>query len=124
MKAWVCLFFLACLSLSCDRNEPEITNGLKGQWIWKSTCGGIVGCVPAPTTISRILTISSSEMKIVNDGNIAFEKTYYIKNVSIQDNSKLYEVEFNDGIVWTVTLTENQLATDYASVIYSVYSRL
>lgn len=118
------LILLVCLFFSCDRNEPEISNVLKGQWIWKFTCGGIVGCVPAPTTISRILTISSSEMKIVQAGDVTFRKAYKINSVSNQDNSKLYEIEFSDGMIWAVGLNENQLETDYASVIHSVYARL
>ncbi len=123
MKTWLWLFFLACVSLSCERNEPEITNELKGQWIWKSTCGGIVGCVTATVTTFRILTIADSEMKITENGDLTFRDTYQINSLTNEDDSKVYEIEFSDGMIWKISVSGKHLAIEYSFLI-SVYKRL
>jgi hypothetical protein len=123
MKVVLFMVIVTCLLTGCDDRDATICYSLKGHWTWKSTCGGVVGCVFASGTTYRTLKITDSTMEIVDNGLVTFQSEYSVQNVTDQDNAKLYQIELDDGIVWMVTISDNNLITDYASVIYSVYER-
>jgi hypothetical protein len=124
MKTPLVIILVVCLLMSCDKNEIKISDSLKGQWKWKSSCGGIVGCTYASKTEERTLIIDDSDFEIVHNGIVEFKGTYEIKSTSIQDNGKVYEIEFTDGTRWTASISKNNLSTGYSTFMYSNYERI
>ena len=124
MKIRLSIFLLMTFLLpGCYNHDIGISNDIKGQWIWKSSCGGAVGCVSSSQTNYRTLKISDTNVEIIDNGKITFNSNYSIINTTSSDHSKLYKIEFNGGLIWTLTISNNILSTDYASVLYSVYER-
>src|SRR5687767_4633583 len=123
MRTGLSIILLTCLLAACNKDNVGVSNELKGQWHWKSSCGGVVGCVYASDTNSRTLTITESTIEISEKGDITFSKAYQVKKVTSADNSKSYEIEFSDGTTWTGVVSDNHLTTEFATVIFSIYER-
>jgi hypothetical protein len=123
MKTQLFIILAIYSLISCDKNEIKISDSLKGQWKWKSSCGGIVGCTYASKTEVRTLIIDDLNFEITRNGVVEFKSSYHIKNTSTQDNAKVYEVEFTDGTSWTASISKNNLYTAYSAYMYSNYER-
>jgi hypothetical protein len=123
MRTGLCIILLSCLLAACHKDNVGVSNELKGQWHWKSSCGGVVGCVYASDTDTHTLSITESTIEISDNGDITFSKAYQVKKVISADNSKSYEIEFSDGTTWTGVVSDNHLTTEFATVIFSVYER-
>ena len=123
MRTGLFIILLTSVLAACDKDTVGVSNELKGQWKWKSSCGGVVGCVNASDTDTQTLTITDSNFEITDNGNITFNKTYLVKKVTHTDDTRTYQIEFSDGTTWTADVTDKYLTTEFATVIYSVYER-
>jgi hypothetical protein len=123
MKTRLFILFLTCILSSCEQKDTGISTRLTGQWNWKSTCGGVVGCVYSSPTNVKTLKITDSTIELTDNGQVTLEREYLINDVTDGDNSKVYEIEFTDGATWTGTVSNNTLNIDEFSFISSVYER-
>lgn len=121
-RLFIILLLTSVLS-ACHKDTVGVSKELKGQWKWKSSCGGVVGCLYASDTNTQTLSITDSNFEITDNGNITFNKTYLVKKLTHTDDARRYEIGFSDGTTWIANLRDNELTTEFASVIFSVYER-
>jgi hypothetical protein len=124
MKRALCLLLATIAIFSCSEDQDtRPSSSFKGKWIWKSTCGGFIGCTYASGSASQELMIGDSVIFQRQNGKLIWSDTYVLKNVSTNGDSVVFELEMSDGTTWICTVTHNELSVEFLSVMYSVYRR-
>jgi len=119
----LCFLFVLFIVIACDETNDAAAT-LKGQWKWKSTCGGFVGCVYPSQSDTRLMIIGDTQVVIFNDGDVAFSKNYSLRRLQRKHNSTIFELAFNDDLIWTCEVFADGLTIHHNSVITSEYERL
>lgn len=120
MKYKIQIFVLAIgiINFSCDQGELKISNELKGTWEWHSACGGFAGCLYAKDYASedqyKIVIDDFTIRTIENNGNTT--RAYYqIRNTSTQGSSRIFEIELDDGTIYSASVSGKFLTEDNES---------
>jgi hypothetical protein len=124
MKTNGILIIIVVLSLTCCEDSIKISTEIKGHWKWKSTCGGIVGCVYPSKTNTQKMVIQEELLRQFTNSDLTFSKHYSIKSLIEQGNSVTYEIAVDDNGVWVVSISNNILTINYGSVMESIYERI
>lgn len=124
MKNDITLLLLVSLSLTtCDYNDITASTEIKGRWEWKSTCGGIIGCVYASASNERTLIIGQKKLAIEQNGGSEFDTNYTIVKKIYLDDSASYELTIDNGSVWKAIIKNNYLIIE-DGIASSEYQRL
>lgn len=121
VSKFLSLLILLALT-SCHDDEIAVSPKLEGTWNWQSSCGGFVGCVYPTSKDSKTLTITETSVELNDNGKITMSGTYTVNSTTGDDNSRTYEMELNDGAIWTATI-ENNVLSIHNVVVTSVYKR-
>lgn len=97
---------LVFIVASCD-DELAISKDLRGEWRWKSSCGGFAGCTYASGTDSRKLTVDGTSLSIRINGELDFQTDYSILMQSDTAHVRTYLLDLNGNGTWTVKISDN-----------------
>jgi hypothetical protein len=119
-------YLLVCVALflhACDDSETKPTNSLEGEWNWKSTCGGFVGCVYATNDLRITLSFEGTNMATKENGDVIQVNTFTIKSVTEDAGVKTFNLVLNDGAEYAASIEGDLLTIGPNSTIVSVYER-
>jgi hypothetical protein len=120
---YIVLAFLAVFS-GCGHEDPAPSLSLNGVWKWKSTCGGIVGCVYSSDTQPEFLIVEEGKLTMRRNGEVTVQSTYTIQSISSPtEDSRVYKILLDGELDYDITIEGNKLTMDYHSMIVSVYQR-
>ena len=111
MRYLLTFTFLIQLTISSCEKEDNTSLGIDGKWNWKSTCGGFTGeC--GYSNVDNIKTVEITKSRLIEkvNGLTTLDTGYIIKNKSMDGTLTSYEIELNNGLIWSITLrTTKQL---------------
>ena len=128
MKTRLFIILITSLLLACDKDDEGISNELKGQWNWKSTCGGVVGCVSSTPDYRMTMQISETDMVTTvsnKDGTNLTSSSYLLIERQDQGGNTIYKIKFTNGTILTLTVNRDNLSITRDDFIFSSsYQRL
>ena len=75
---------LAAASASCGTpTEPDLSEGIRGEWIWRSATGGIAGTTTTPESTGEDLRLEffgDHEVELRRNGVAAIRTTYVLSS--------------------------------------------
>ncbi|MFN3841479.1 MAG: hypothetical protein ACK4RF_12310 [Cyclobacteriaceae bacterium] len=105
MRYILTLTLLLQLTITSCEKEDSVSLEIRGKWDWKSTCGGFTGQC-GYSSQDNIKTVEITESRLVEkvNGLTTLDTEYIIINKSMDGSSTSYEIELNNGQIWSFTL--------------------
>jgi hypothetical protein len=89
------VFGVLAVFFGCNQEDPAPSLTLEGQWEWKSTCGGIVGCEYSSDSQHELLIINASAITIRRNGHVIMQSKYTINKASSPNAaSRVFEISY------------------------------